>query len=71
MDIRIIIRLHEFLNAERTGSPKELALKLGISERTVFNYISYMKSELDAPISYDSQKESYHYTSDCELNFKG
>lgn len=71
MDIRIIIRIHGFLNSQRTGSPKEFALKLGVSERSVFNYISYMKSELEAPIVYDSQKESYYYTNDCELNFKG
>lgn len=71
MDIRIIIKIHELLNIERTGSPKELGLKLGICERSVFNYISYMKSELEAPIIYNSRKESYCYINDCELNFKG
>ncbi len=70
MDIRIIIRLHELLNGQITGSPKQLALKLGISERSVFNYISFMKSELNAPICYNSQKESYHYHGNCDLNFK-
>jgi transcriptional antiterminator len=70
MDIRIVISIHGLLNAEQTGSPKDLALKLGISERSVFNYISYMKSELEASIIYNYQKQSYCYTKDCELNFK-
>jgi biotin operon repressor len=31
------------LLTEQSGNPKELASKLGISERSVYNYISYMK----------------------------
>lgn len=71
MDIRIIIKLHELLKAERTGTPKELSYKLGVSERTVFNYISFMKTELNAPIKYNSQTKCYSYERVCELNFKG
>jgi transcriptional antiterminator len=71
MDINIVIRLHEFFLMERTGTPKELALKMGFSERTVYNYISYMKTEMNAPIVFDVQKVSYCYCKMCELNFKG
>lgn len=71
MDIRIIIRLHDYLITEQTGAPKELALKLGISERSVYNYIAYMKSEMNAPITYDNQKGNYCYQRDCELRFEG
>jgi len=71
MDIRIIIRLHEYLITERTGAPKELASKLGISERSVYNYIAYMKSEMNAPISYDIHKGNYCYQRVCELRFEG
>ena len=70
MDIRIIIRLHELIGSERTGSPIECASKLGVSERTVYNYIAYMKNEMNAPIIYETLKSSYSYTKLCEFNFK-
>jgi transcriptional antiterminator len=71
MDIRIIKRLHEFLITEQSGVPKELAGKLGVSERTVYNYISYMKKEMNAPIIFSAEKGSYCYDRYCEFNFKG
>ena len=69
MDIRIIIRLNELINSEQTGSPKELASKLDISIRTVYNYIAFMKKEMKAPIIYDFQRLSYVYEEECEFNF--
>ncbi len=71
MDIRIIKRLHEFLLTEQSGTPDELADKLGISVRTVYNYISYMKTEMNAPIIFDNQKGNYLYNRACLLVFKG
>ena len=71
MNIRIIKKLHEYIITERTGSPKELANKLGVSERTVYSYISYMKTEMNAPIIYYNQKGNYLYGRVCELKFEG
>lgn len=71
LDIRIIIKLHELIRAERTGTPNELSEKLGLSVRTVFNYLSFMKSELEAPISFNSHTRNYYYYRFCELCFKG
>jgi transcriptional antiterminator len=71
MDIHIIIRSHKLLLAERTGGLKELALKLALSERSVYNYIGFMKTELNAPIIYQVQKGSYYYERVCEFNFDG
>jgi transcriptional antiterminator len=59
MDIRIIIRIDELISKEMTGSPKKLATKLAISERSVYNYIAFMKKEMKAPIVYDYNKMSY------------
>ena len=56
MDIRIIIRLDSLIVKEMTGSPKQLASKLGITERSVYNYISFMKKEMKAPIVYNYQR---------------
>ena len=71
MDIRIIKKLHEHILTERTGSPKELAEKLKVSERTVYSYISYMRMEMNAPIIFDNQKGNYFYERECELSFEG
>ncbi len=70
MDIRLIIRIHQLILDQRTGKPKDLASRLGISERSVYNYIGYMKNNLNAPISYEAMKQSYYYSSECNLNFK-
>lgn len=71
MDIRLIIRLHKLLLIAQTGSPKGLAFKLGVSERSVYNYIGFMKTELNAPIAYEVQKSSYYYERVCEFSFVG
>ncbi len=69
MDIRIIIKIHELILLEFTGNPKSFADKLGVSERTIYNYLEYMKTELRAPIVYNSLKKSYCYDGECELRF--
>jgi hypothetical protein len=71
VDIRIIIKVHELIKAERTGAPADLAIKLGVSIRTVFAYLNFMKIELNAPISYNSQTKNYYYYRVCELCFRG
>lgn len=71
MNIKHIIRIHELIDKNQTGSPKELASKIGISERMLYHYIAYMRDELKAPIVYDSNKTSYFYDGECTLNFSG
>ena len=71
MNIKNIIRIHELITTNQTGSPKELAFKIGVSERMLYHYIAYMREELKAPIVYDIQKTSYYYDGECGLNFRG
>lgn len=71
MDIRVIIKIHELIRDKRAGNSDDLSDRLGISVRTVYNYITFMKTELNAPITYDSQNKKYCYERECELNFKG
>lgn len=70
MDIRIFMRLHELILLGQTGKPKELANKLGFSERSLHYYISFMKNEMNAPIVYETTSESYVYAQKCKLCFK-
>ena len=70
MDIRKIIRIHNFVSNMQTGSPKQLALKLNLSERMVYNYIAFMREELKAPIVYNNERLSYCYERECGLRFE-
>lgn len=70
MNIKNIIRLHNLILMETTGSPEKLAIKFEVSQRTIYNYIFFMKTELNAIIKYDSIKESYCYDNECKLCFK-
>ncbi len=56
MNIRVVIRIHEMICLENTGKPQCLAELLDVSERTIYNYIAFMKDELKAPINYSAAK---------------
>ena len=49
-----------------TGTAEELAEKLRISKRSVFNYLNWMK-EHGAPIRYNSFRRSYEYKEEVEF----
>jgi predicted DNA-binding transcriptional regulator YafY len=55
-----IKRLDQLIKIKGTGSPAQLASKVGVSERTVFEYLKLMKSQ-GAPIQYDRGRKSYSY----------
>lgn len=69
MDIRLLIRIHHNIELASTGSPKQFSSKLNISERTLYNYLAFMKNELKAPIVFDESKQSYLYYEQCNLKF--
>jgi len=58
--INKILRINTLVKLRATGSPRELANKLGISERSVYEYINNMK-ELGAPIAFSYSHNSYIY----------
>jgi len=71
MEIRKIIRIHKLIVTETTGKPKELAKRLEVSERSIYNYIAFIKTELNAPVEYDTIRKSYYYKQACEFNLDG
>lgn len=44
-----------------TGSAKEFAQRLNLSERMLYAYLSYLK-DMGVPIAYQAEKRSYVYT---------
>jgi hypothetical protein len=56
-----IEQLDALIRQKRTGPPKELAGRLGISERWLYIFLDELKSDLNCPIRYDRNKNSYVY----------
>ncbi|REA60324.1 hypothetical protein DSL64_14505 [Dyadobacter luteus] len=60
-------RLHRLISKKATGSPSELANKLNLSERAIFEYIRMMR-ELGGPIAFCPVRRSYYYEREVEFN---
>lgn len=56
-----IERMDTLIRRKSTGSPKELAKKLNISERWLYIFLDELRTELGCPIRYDRRKRSYVY----------
>jgi len=59
--IERIERIDRLIRMYATGSPKELAKKLDISERCLYKYLDLMKFDLNAPIKYNEYRKTYEY----------
>lgn len=57
-----IKRLDDLIRRKSTGTPKELAEKLNISERWLYVLLEELREEFDCPIVYDRTKRSYKYS---------
>ena len=69
MDIKKIIMVNELIASGRSGTPRYMADKLGISERMLYHIMKFMKDELHAPVKYDRNKMRYYYDQGGSLNF--
>jgi biotin operon repressor len=70
--LKFLIRLEyldHLIRIKGTGSPKRLARKLNISERSTFAYIDLLK-EIGAPIKYSRQRKTYYYEVEGNINFR-
>ena len=60
-------RLDHLIQIKGTGTPNELAGKLGMSRRSVYNHLNLMKG-LGAPIKFCPYKQSYYYDEEGSFN---
>jgi len=65
--LQMIERMDGLIRRKATGTPQQLAQRLQISERSVYNLIDQMK-QLGGPIAYCKAHSSYHYNHDVALN---
>ncbi|MDP4207206.1 MAG: HTH domain-containing protein [Bacteroidota bacterium] len=59
--------LDQLIRQQNTGTPKELALKLGLGERQVYNLIEELK-EMGTPVQYSRCLKTYYYEHPVKLN---
>jgi biotin operon repressor len=59
-------RLHMMIGKKATGSPAELARKLDLSERAVFECIRIMR-EMGAPMVFCHHRRSYYYEREVQF----
>jgi len=62
----VLIRMDQLISLRNTGSPSHFAEILGISERTLYNYLIILK-ELGGDIQYNSCYCSYEYLNNYRL----
>jgi hypothetical protein len=53
-------RIDQLIRMKATGSAADLASRLGISERSVYDYLNLMK-DLGAPIKFNTYRQTYYY----------
>lgn len=67
--IRRIERLNYFIRTRSTGTPAELAVKLGMSESQCYSLLKQLKEEFEAPIYYSRKECSYCYRGNIVFTF--
>jgi hypothetical protein len=64
--------INYLIKTKSTGTPKQLARKLGLSERGWHKLRHELVNDLDLPIAYCNTKKTYYYTMEgnFEIGFK-
>lgn len=52
--------INRLIKTKSTGTPDQLAKRIHVSKRTIFEFIKVMK-EFGAPIKYDRYRRTYFY----------
>ena len=56
-----LIRLDHLISHKSTGTPADCAHKIGISERSLYDYLKILK-EMGAPVKFSRDRRTYFYT---------
>ncbi|GAB3023558.1 hypothetical protein [Spirosoma pulveris] len=61
--------LDSLIRKRATGSPKELAQRLGITERAWYKIRDELINDLNLPLAYDPVRKTYYYTEEGQFIF--
>lgn len=53
-----------------TGTPGQLAQRLGLTERAWYNLRDELINDLNVPIAYDADRQTYYYREEGQLLFQ-
>ncbi len=67
--ILLIERIDGLIRRKQTGNAKELADRLGVSERTIFRLISDLR-DMGLPVKYSHSSRSYFYDGETPLHIR-
>jgi len=59
--------IDSLIRIKGTGTPKQLASRLNISERSLYEFLQMMRS-LGAPIKYSKFRQTYYYVENGGFN---
>jgi len=62
-------KIHQLIKATNTGTPKEFAHTLGVSQSLLYNILDDLKTR-GFPIVYSRNLKSYTYSSYCDLKIE-
>ena len=63
-----MLRLHRMVRNKSTGSPEQLAKKLGCCKRSIFLKIEKMRDN-GLPVVWCPHRQSYYYSAEVSINF--
>jgi predicted DNA-binding transcriptional regulator YafY len=56
-----LIRLDHLIQYKSTGTPADCAQKIGMSERSLYDYLKILK-EMGAPVKFSRGRRTYYYS---------
>jgi hypothetical protein len=57
-----LAQIDDLVRRRDTGTPNQLAQKLGIGQATWFEWLEQLRADLGLPIAYDTAARTYYYT---------
>ncbi len=66
--VTLLDRINSLIRTKSTGTPVQLAKKLGCCERAMYDRIEEMRA-YGFPIEYDHERKCYYYTKEVKINF--
>jgi hypothetical protein len=61
VDLVKLDRLDNLVRRQATGTPEQLSKRLGLSRSSLFDFIAFLRDEMQAPIRYSKCLQSYIY----------
>jgi len=56
-----LIRLDHLINHKSTGTPADCAMKIGVSERSLYDYLKILR-DMGAPVRFSRGRRTYYYS---------